>query len=196
MAIQTGLEGKPWYIGLAAGIGVAVALYFAAHVWLLKPKRQSLGAEEASLAALQGKIQQGRVAQAELPRFREDVRRLELSLNKLLRILPARRNTPDLLRRVRSLTEQGDFDFVRFTPGAMVGQEFYDEWSIGISLRGAYHNLALLFDHFSRLSRIINIENLELRSFGAPGSSHTLSASFKVKTFISRETPATETDTP
>ena len=41
------------------------------------------------------------------------------TLDKLLRILPVRRNTPDLMRRIRSLAEQGDFSLKRFNPGTL-----------------------------------------------------------------------------
>ncbi|RPH54331.1 hypothetical protein EHM82_07030, partial [bacterium] len=99
MALRTGLEGKPWYIGLAVGLGVGVVL-FALGFWrLLQPMRNEIEAQEAKLSELQTKIQEGRAAKQELPKFREEVRQLELELDKLLRILPARRNTPDLMRR-------------------------------------------------------------------------------------------------
>lgn len=183
MAIQTGLEGKPWWIGALAGLGVALALYFAANVWLLKPKRQEIDREEIKLAGLQAKIQEGRAAKQQLPRFREEVRRLELELDKLLRILPSRRNTADLLRRIRTLAEQGDFELLRFRPGAEVPQGFYSEWPIGIALEGTYHNLALFFDRVGRFSRILNIENLRVNAKGID-SANTLSATFQAKTFI------------
>ncbi|MDX1500940.1 MAG: type 4a pilus biogenesis protein PilO [Thermoanaerobaculia bacterium] len=186
MAIQTGLEGKPWYYGLIAGLFVAFALYYGAHVWLLKPKQQTLAAQESQLAGLQAKIQEGRAAKVQLPRFREEVRRLELELDRLLRILPSRRNTPELLRRVRDLTEQGDFELLRFTPGGEVPKDFFSEWPIDISLRGGYHNLALFFDRVGRFSRIINIENLRVSATN-DGSPHTLSATFQAKTFVYRD---------
>ena len=67
-----------------------------------------------------------------LPQFREEVGRLQLELDKLLRILPSRRNTEDLLRRIRRLTEQGDFDLLRFTPSGLSRRDFYSVWPIAI----------------------------------------------------------------
>ena len=127
-----------------------------------------------------------------LPQFREEVRRLELELEKLLRILPARRNTPELLRRIRQLTEQGSFDLLRFTPGNFVDRDFYSEWPIAIHLNGSYHNLALFFDRVGRFSRIINIENLKIATLARSAKGHSISASFTAKTFIYREPPPPE----
>ena len=180
---QTGLEGKPWYMGALVGLVVAGGAYFGLHQLKLKPQKLDLARQETRLTELQRKIQDGRAAQAQLPRFREEVRKLELELEKLLRILPARRNTQELLRRVRALTEQGDFNLLRFTPGREIDRDFYNEWPITISLQGTYHNLALLFDRISRFSRIINVEGLKIDTVRNPGR-HSISTSFRAKTFI------------
>lgn len=187
MAFQTGLEGKPWYYGLIGGLVVAGIIFFGAHRMLLKPKKATIASLDQQLTGLRAKIQEGRAARQQLPRFREEVRQLELELDKLLKILPARRNTPELLRRIRTLTEQGDFDLLRFTPGRFVEQDFYSEWPIAIDLEGTYHNLALFFERVSRFSRIINIEDLKVNALSETGSDHTISATFRAKTFVYRE---------
>jgi len=187
VAIKTGLEGKPWYVGLGVGLGIG-ALIFGVVSWrVLQPMRDQLAAGEAQLAELQTKIQEGRAAKQQLPKFREEVRQLETELDKLLRILPARRNTPDLLRRIRSLAEQGDFALRRFTPGQLSDKEFFSEWPIAVSVEGGYHNLAQFFDRISRFSRIINIEDLTVTALPAARGTHTLSASFNAKTFVYKE---------
>ncbi len=185
--MQTGLEGKPWDIGAVVGLVVGGLLYWGGNTMLLKPREQRITRLEDRRATLQAKIQEGRAAKAQLPRFREEVRRLELELDRLLRILPARRNTPELLRRVRSLAEQGDFSLLRFTPGRFVDRDFYSEWPISINLRGSYHNLALFFDEVGRFSRIINIEGLRIDAHRRGSSRHTIGATFRAKTFVYQE---------
>ena len=192
MAFTTGLEGKPWYYGVIAGLVVGGGLYYGAHVWLLKPKSETLAQQETELATLQSKIQEGRAAKQQLPRFREEVRQLNHDLDKLRLLLPSARDTHELLRRVRMLTEQGHFGFQRFTPSPEVQQDFYSEYPIAISLRGSYHNLALLFESVSRFSRIINVENLEVAALRDFGQNRTLEASFRAKTFVYRDTPSAE----
>ncbi len=188
MALKTGLEGKPWYVGLAVGLVVGGIVYALGSWRALQPKRNEIAGQEARLAELQTKLQEGRAAKQELPKFREEVRQLELELDKLLRILPARRNTPDLLRRIRSLAEQGDFTLKRFTPGVLSDKEFFSEWPIAVNLEGTYHNLALFFDRISRFSRIINIEDLTITALTTPGrGQHTIAATFNAKTFVYKE---------
>jgi Tfp pilus assembly protein PilO len=202
VAIRIVPEGKPWYLGLAIGLVIGGVFYALGSWQLLNGKRQGIAAAESRLAELQAKLQEGRTAQRELPQFREQVRQLELELDKLLRILPARRNTPDLMRRIRSLTEQGDFALKRFTPGLLLDKEFFSEWPIAVNLEGSYHNLALFFDRISRFSRIINIEDLEIKALqqraratqGAQGTQHTIAATFNAKTFVYKE-PVPEEET-
>jgi type IV pilus assembly protein PilO len=193
VAFSTGLEGKPWYYGLIAGVAVGGVLAGLGYWQLIQPMDDQIKGQENRLAELQTKIQEGRTAKAKLPQFREEVRQLELELDKLLRILPARRNTPDLLRRIRSLAEQGDFTLKSFTPGTLADKDFYSEWPIDIHVDGGYHNLALFFDRISRFSRIINIEDLKIAA--NPGSGpHTINATFKAKTFVYKEAEPAKTD--
>lgn len=193
MAIKTGLEGKPWYFGAGAGLVIGLIIFGLGWWQYLSPMKEELARGEATLAELQTKIQEGRAAKQELPKFREEVRQLELELDKLLRILPARRNTPDLLRRIRSLAEQGDFALKRFTPQELQDQEFFSEWPIELAVEGTYHNLALFFDRISRFSRIINIEGLNIGAIPSEKGPHTISASFRAKTFVYKE-PDPETE--
>ena len=185
MAIETGLEGKPWWYGLAIGGALAAVVLGVTWWYVIDPTNDQIARQDSRLQELQRKVQEGRAAEKNLPRFREEVRALELELEKLLRILPARRNTQDLIRRIRLLVERGDFNLRSFDPGNPVDRDFYAEWPIKIDLDGSYHNLALLFDRISRFSRIINIENLQIQA--TRSGRHTISASFTAKTFMYKE---------
>jgi Tfp pilus assembly protein PilO len=170
-------------VGLVIG-----ALLFGVGYWrLLQPKRDEYDQLGAKLAELQTKIQEGRAARQQLPKFREEVRQLELELDKLLRILPARRNTPDLMRRIRSLAEQGDFALKLFKPGTLTDKEFFSEWPIAVNVEGTYHNLALFFDRISRFSRIINVEDLRITALVTAKGTHTIASTFTAKTFVYKE---------
>jgi len=177
-------KGKSPFFGLALGLvlGGAVA---GVYYWQVATSQQKqIAAKQAELDRLNQKIQEGLAAQQKLDVFRDEVRRLELELDKLLRILPARRNTPELIRRVRTLAEQGDFDLQVFKPGVQVDKEFYSEWPITVNLTGNYHNLALFFDRISRFPRILNIDNLKIEPLRAQSDARTINASFLAKTFV------------
>jgi type IV pilus assembly protein PilO len=185
VALELGLklEEKKWYIALGIGTGIGAALLFAIFYLWVRGVDQDITRMRGELKGLQDEIQKGRTAERKLSQFREEVKRLELELSKLLQILPSSRNTEELIKRVEALTRQGDFSLKRFTPADPVAKEFYAEYPIDISLDGTYHNLALLFDRMSRFSRIINVEDLKISHLdNLAGKS--IAAQFVAKTFI------------
>ena len=184
---ETGLENKPWWVSALVGLALGGAVVAASYYVVLTDIGGQIAGTRAELEKLQKKIDEGRAAERSLAQFREEVNRLQLDLDKLLRVLPTRMNTEDLLRRLRTLTEQGDFKLLRFAPSNRSQKQFYYEWPIQITLDGTYHNLALFFDRVSRFSRIINIENLRV-SQKAGDPVRTIGATFTMKTFLYIET--------
>ena len=177
------VEERPWYYALGIGIFVAALLAGAVHWFVFKPKQEEIAAKKVELEGLKQEIAKGRAAERKLAQFREEVKRLELELAKLLQILPSKRNTEELIKRIETLTRQGDFTLLKFTPGEFIQKDFYAEWPIDIQIQGTYHNLALFFDRMSRFSRIINVEDMKINSLeNVPGKS--IGASFVAKTFI------------
>ena len=183
MAIDLKLEDKKWYYALAYGLIIGAVVAGAVHYAWFRPLNAEIKGKRAQLEGLQQEIQKGRAAERKLAQFREEVRRLEVELAKLLQVLPSKRNTEELIKRIETLTRQGDFTLKKFTPGDFLPKEFYAEWPIDIAVDGTYHNLALFFDRMSRFSRIINVEALKISDLkDTPQKS--ISASFIAKTFI------------
>src|SRR5215471_3751904 len=162
MALELKLEEKKWWVATLIGAACGLALAAVVHYLWLRGINQDIARKTVELKGLQDEIAKGRAAERKLSQFREEVKRLELELSKLLQILPSSRNTEELIKRIETLTRQGDFTLKRFTPGEPANKEFYAEYPIDISLDGTYHNLALFFDRMSRFSRIINVEDLKI----------------------------------
>lgn len=180
------LEGKPWYWGLGIGVVLAGAIVFAADYFLIEDVKSQIRAAEAQIKELDTKIEQGRSAQRKLPQFREEVHRLELELEKLRRILPSTRNTEEIIKKIKSLVDQGDFilhkmTFPKIAP--VKGGDPYAEWPITISVDGRYHNLAILFNRLSNFSRIMNVEQININAMSNQ-TERTITSEFVAKTFV------------
>jgi len=183
MAIDLKMEDRPWYYALGIGVFVGAALAGAVHYAWFRPLNQEITQKRAELESLNQEIAKGRAAERKLSQFREEVKRLELELSKLLQILPSKRNTEELIKRIETLTRQGDFTLKTFKPGDFVQKDFYAEWPIAVAVEGTYHNLALFFDRMSRFSRIVNVEDLKVNTLdNTPGKS--IASNFTAKTFI------------
>ncbi|HSP35466.1 MAG TPA: type 4a pilus biogenesis protein PilO [Thermoanaerobaculia bacterium] len=186
------LNDKPWYWGLSIGVLLAAAILWGISSQLIDPKKQQIAAADAQIAELDKKIEQGRAAERKLPQFREEVRRLELELEKLRRILPSTRNTEEIIKKIKSLVDQGDFGLKKlaFPKLAEVkGGDPYAEWPITVSVDGRYHDLAILFNRLSNFSRIMNVENINISAL-SDQKTRTITSDFVAKTFVYVE-PAT-----
>lgn len=147
-------------IALLASIAILllVAYWFA----LFNAKREQLGAANERLSELQVQLAENRTLAADLPRFREELGKLDAELTEALRQLPDEKELPVLLTNITTLGKNAGLEFKDFIPQQEVKKGFYAEVPISISLRGSFHNLASFFDELSRLDRIVNVENFSI----------------------------------
>jgi type IV pilus assembly protein PilO len=178
------LENRPWYFAVIMGVVIAGALIWAFENYLFSDIQKDIKARTNDLQVLQGKVREGKAAEARLPQFREEAERLETELNRLLRILPTAKQTDELIKKIKSLTERGNFRMVTFQPQGFVKKDFYSEWPLAVQLQADYHELAMFFDRLSRFSRIINVESLSATALNKKGSPYTITVGFMMKTFI------------
>lgn len=187
--MTTGLEDKPLYYGLAAGLFLAVAIVAAVHFFVVTGINEEIADLESEIDKLETKIEQGRAAEKTLPQFREEVARLELELEKLKRILPSQRNTEEIVKKVKSLVDEGDFVLRSLTfPDLQAAPEsdVYQEWPIEVVVDGRYHDLALLFEKLSNFSRIMSVDRFTISALQSQ-ESRTISTTFVAKTFVYSE---------
>ena len=186
MAID--LNEKPWWVALLLGLVLGVALFVVLQMYVFKPMEEDCQKAQDHIDELEREIEKGRAAKADLPRLEEDIRNYELDLDRLRRILPTKRDTDDLIKRLKHLAERGSFRLTRFVPGKVVDKEFYLERPITVGLDGTYHELGLFFDRLSGFSRIINVDDVvisPIRGKGARG--YSIQATFTQRTFIYKE---------
>jgi type IV pilus assembly protein PilO len=192
------LDDKPWWVGLVVGIGLAAGVLYGTDRMLVKGLKENIETADAKIVELDQKISKGRAAERKLPQFREEVKRLELELEKLRRILPSTRNTEEIIKKIKSLVDQGEFTLRRlsFPPLSVAANSSdpYSEWPISVSVDGRYHDLAILFNKLGNFSRIMNVEQIGIRALGNQ-ETKTVAADFVAKTFVYVE-PKKEEDAP
>jgi type IV pilus assembly protein PilO len=172
-------------ISLALGLVLFGGFYF--FWWSDAMKEETT--KRAKREALQKEIRALEVTANKLQEFQREVQLLEAKLETLKRILPPERETPDLMRRVQSLAAQSFLSVRKFTPTTVVQKEFYQEVPINMELTGTYHNLGLFFDRISRLSRLVNLRNLKVKSTNKPSASTTIEAACQALTYVYKDAP-------
>jgi type IV pilus assembly protein PilO len=179
------LDDKPKWAGVLVGLLLAIGAVAAAEYTMVKGIKEEIAAADVQIGELEQKIQKGRAAERKLPQFREEVKRLELELEKLRRILPSTRNTEEIIKKIKSLVDQGEFTLRRLSfPALNLGStDPYVEWPISVAVDGRYHDLAILFNRLGNFSRIMNVENIAIRALPSQ-ESRTISSDFTAKTFV------------
>lgn len=178
------LTNKPWYYGAIIGLVLAGGIFWAMQRLVFEDLQKTIVSSTAELEKLKEKVRQGKMAENRLPQFREEAQRLETELQRLLRILPTARQTDELIKKVKSLTERAAFRLLTFQPGSFTKRDFLSEWPITVNMEGSYHELALFFDRLSRFSRIINVDSMTVNALAGKRGGFSISTSFIMKTFI------------
>ena len=183
MGLELDLKGKPWYVGAIIGAVLGGAIFLGGHLLLFKDMQQKIQNLQKKLGEVQTKLAEAQAAQRELPKFREEVAKLEKQLEQLVQILPSKKETHILIKKIKSLADQGDFDLKSFVPGNIVNKEFYAEWPINVNVVGTYHNLALFFDKLRTFPRIVNVSSMQIRAMQKQ-STDTINSTFTMVTYI------------
>jgi type IV pilus assembly protein PilO len=118
---------------IAGQIGVGLALVVVAgglFYWLsYSPMLDEEATKTARLRSLQDEIRALEVTASKLDEFQRDVAAKEAKLETLKRILPADKETPELMKKVQYLAAQSNLSIRKFTPGATVKKSFQPESS-------------------------------------------------------------------
>jgi len=99
-----------------------------------------------------------------LDKVREQVRDLDAKLQVAMQELPDKQEIPDLLSSVSDLATASGLEVNLFKTRPESLREFYAEVPVTISVAGTYHNVATFFDEVGHLSRIINIDQINIRN--------------------------------
>jgi type IV pilus assembly protein PilO len=86
----------------------------------------------------------------------------ELQFKTAMRALPEKEEIPSLLTSISRSGQDVGLEFLSFEPKSEVRKEFYAEIPVAMQVKGGYHDLAIFFDKVARLSRIVNIKNIEM----------------------------------
>lgn len=147
-----------------AYILLGILALIAGLYWYLlyNPKTAELAGLNVRLEKLQAELNESMAIAADLPRFKAEVTRLNDELKKALLELPDKKEIPSLLTNISKLGIESGLEFIRFKPMKEVPSGFYAKVPVEISLKGTYHEVATFFDKVSKLSRIVNITNINM----------------------------------
>jgi type IV pilus assembly protein PilO len=190
MAAENALTKLPLAGQAGVSVGIAAALGFAFWWFMWSPMVDEETRKTGQLQALEDDIRKLRITASKLDEFTREVGRLEDLLKARSQVLPAEKETPDLLRKVQYLASASNLTVKRVAPGVIATRDFYQEWPITLDVEGSYHNLALFFDRLGRMPRLVNGGNVKVRAQGKQTATNTVAASLVATTYVYDEKAA------
>ena len=147
---------------LLIAVGILGALW-GCFVWFFyMPQTEKITKLRGDLDAAKTKLARLKNVEKNLRAFKKKYRDTELKFKQALKLLPDKHEIPALLSSLENLGAQSGLEFLLFQPQKEVNRNFYAEIPLKIEVTGPYHNVATFFDKVSRLSRIVNIGNVQM----------------------------------
>lgn len=101
---------------------------------------------------------------AQLPKYEKEMAMAQEKFNQAMQQLPDKKELPNLLTQISKAGANSGLIFHLFKPGNTVTKEYYNELPVSIKVEGHYHQLTDFFYQVTKINRIVNINNVEVRS--------------------------------
>ena len=101
---------------------------------------------------------------AEILKYEKLMAKAQEEFNIAMRALPDKRELPSLLTGISKAGSDAGLAFHLFKPEKEINKEFYKEIPVSIKVVGRYHQITDFFFQIIRLNRIVNIDNVHVKS--------------------------------
>jgi type IV pilus assembly protein PilO len=139
------------------------ALIAGGFIYLLFwPKFEKITKLNKNLGDLEKKLETAKRNAKDLKKFQAKMKEAEAQFQLAMKKLPEKEEIPSLLSSISNSGQRVGLEFLLFEPKAEKKREFYAEIPVAMNIKGDYHNMAIFFDQVARLSRIVNIKNIQM----------------------------------
>lgn len=168
---------------LAGLVGVVVGL-FALHFFLIYDDQSTrLVMRNNNARKLVADLAEKNAIAQDLSTYQTEVKRLEGELERAKALLPDESEVPALLAQISTLGGKTGLEISRFEPQKEEMKDFYAKLPFKLKVTGNYHELAQFIDNISRLERIVNVENINMREPKMVNKKFLVSSDFMVTTY-------------
>jgi type IV pilus assembly protein PilO len=186
---------------------IAVALIAAglyAPMSPVKEKQAELKTKQEELRDLTSQRAQLEVYEKRLPELQNSITSVRNDIDNLRRIIPAEKDTDEFIRMMQSAAAGAGVNIRRLKAQAVAARDQYYEMPFDVDIDGPYYAVSNFFSRLSKVSRMINVGDLSLKSTSEgqrkypirPGT--TVSGTFTAITFFTKpgEAPASASGAP
>ncbi len=148
-----------------AAIGIIGGAYY---YFFYMPRQDDLTRLEKEHQELKTKLAKYKRKAAKLAKAEQSLKEVQLEFDAAMLALPDKKEIPSLLTSISKSGSDAGLEFILFQPGGENKKDFYAEIPVSMRIQGGYHQIAQFFDRVSRLSRIVNINDISM-NYGKGG---------------------------
>jgi type IV pilus assembly protein PilO len=149
-------------VGILAGLILFLLILGYFYVYL--PSDEKLAKLSEEVVSVRSDRDKKRALSANLPKLQKELQEWDSKLKAAVAQLPDRKEIPDLLSSLSTKAREAGLEILLFRPRAENFQEFYAEIPVDIVVRGGFFNAVTFFDEVGKLSRLVNIDNIDLKN--------------------------------
>ena len=177
------LQVLPWYVRVAAFIGVAAVLYAGFWYFVTRGTRNETKGMEAEIAQLRPRNAQAQIASQRLNEFRAMYKAREEEYDELKALLPEQRELTMVLQGVQDRVHNTGLVLTRFNPKEDIQQDNYSGKKIEVSVVSSFAGLRAFFEQLAHYQRIVSVTNFELKQLDKQSLTKTVDARFDLTAY-------------
>ncbi len=156
----------PQKLGILGGI---LLLIFILYYYLFYiPVLHEVQDLESTLETRKQEMLKEKSRADDLPRYEEELRRLQEKLSEAIAKLPNKAEIAQLLIDIPNVANELNLEIVRFEPRPEVKKpgQFVAEVPLIIEVKGTFKSIMKFFEKIGKLPRIVNIRDISIHSTG------------------------------
>ncbi len=176
---------------------IMVIILLLGYQLVIVDQLDALAVVESKEKQLRSDLETKQKRASQLPQYQAQLEEMQRSFSILLRQLPSDTEIPGLILDISEKGLSNGLALELFEPQGEVQMEFYAEKPIKIIAKGSYRELATFVSDISGLSRIVTINNIDLKP--NDGGRLRMEATLKTYRYLqdsSGDTPATSAAKP
>src|SRR4029077_6671580 len=159
----------PWYIQALVFVALAILL-IAAGLYVPGLPVSTARAELETLHQQDSKLNQEvsprQVHGRRYAEFQQEMAALNKQLDTLKTIVPEEKETDEFMRLMEGAAAASGVQVRKLTALAVASRDYHYDMPFSIQIDGPYYAIVDFFSRLSRMSRILNVNNLKLGSLG------------------------------
>ncbi len=160
----------------------------AYYYFIFQPKHDNLKQLKQTYQTQVRQLATYRQRASEIIKYEKLMAQTQSEFDEAMKALPDKRELPSLLTNISKAGSDAGLAFHLFQPTNEVNKEFYSEIPVSIKLEGRYHQITDFFFQIIRLNRIVNIDNVKVKSKQS-GNELDMSCRAVTYMFVEKEEP-------